>query len=70
MNIEITPPKFDLHGFYHDKVRRILQTVQSRESSAEQIKALINQAYQQGLHDARILRKDNSKQIEKELYGE
>lgn len=56
--VEITPPKFDLHGFYEIRIRQMVHANNTEKEKTANIKALINQAYQQGKYDARILTKN------------
>lgn len=58
-----TPPKFDLHGFYQTRVRQAVHANNTEKEKIAILKALVNQAYQQGRYDARILTKDNSKWV-------
>lgn len=59
--IGITPPKFDLHGFYGIRVRQMVHANNTEAEKVAALKALVNQAYRQGKYDARILTKNNSK---------
>jgi hypothetical protein len=59
--IEITPPKFDLHGFYEIRIRQMVHANNTEKEKVAALKAIVSQAYRQGLYDARIATKDNSK---------
>jgi hypothetical protein len=60
-DIGITPPKFDLHGFYEARIKYALQGEASNpKQQLALLKALVNQAYQQGRYDARIMTKNNN----------
>jgi len=62
LDIEITSPKFDLHGFYETRIKYALHgEATNPKQQIALLKALVNQAYQQGRYDARIATKDNSK---------
>jgi len=60
--IEVTPPKFDLHGFYESRIKQMVRSNSTEKDKTASLKALVNQAYQQGKYDARILTKNNSRQ--------
>jgi len=62
-DIKITPPKFDLHGFYEIRISQMVHANNTEKEKTAALKAVVNQAYQQGLYDARIATKDNSKWI-------
>lgn len=64
VQIEVIPPKFDLYGFYTARIKQMVHAVNlSEKEKIATLRGLVNQAYQQGRYDARILTKDRSKYI-------
>jgi hypothetical protein len=54
IDVEVTAPKFDLHGFYETRIKDSLGQGIDPKQRVTLLKALVNQAYQQGKYDARI----------------
>lgn len=53
MNIEVIPPKFDLHGYYgHQLELALYSTRLSNDDKMRKLKGILQQAYEQGMLDA------------------
>lgn len=53
MQIEVIPPKFDLHGYYGHQLELALRSARlSDDDKMRKLKSILQQAYEQGMLDA------------------
>jgi len=53
MNIEVIPPKFDLHGYYAHQLELALKSARlSDDDKMRKLKGILQMAYEQGMLDA------------------
>jgi hypothetical protein len=53
MQVEVIPPKFDLHGYYEYQLKLALKSARlSDEDKMRKLKGILQKAYEQGMLDA------------------